>query len=406
MALETTTNSDEVPEFPVRRIVAAAVPQLALPIPKGIWYLLPPAARARRGAHVAASVPLPRRSPRMAAHVAGDELLRAAVTLGQMRGALGSHAAVSSEMRRALTLFEERGWLTDPRSYHREPLLSDARPKLHAKSGGWELMSFLSQFAPDPAEPGAQRWNSYVENRLASAYVLRRPGPRPWVVAVHGMLMGRPGDRRIFRAEYLHHELGLNVAMPILPLHGSRRVNVRPRPALPTPDTMDDIHGLAQAALDVRTVLAWIRGQAPSGIGLMGMSLGGYVTSLVAGLEPALDCVIAGIPAVDFPSAIAAHTPQTVRRTAWYRTQVEHARTLHRVVSPLEFSPATPVDRRFIYAGTADRVLDPIAHSSVLWEHWGRPRIFWFDGGHVSHVRGDDVRKFTDEALHSTGLAV
>ena len=75
------------------------------------------------------------------------------------------------------------------------------------------------------------------------------------------------------------------------------------------------------------------------------------------------------------------------------------------MVSPLAFTPATPVERRFIYAGTADRLLDPVVQSGALWEHWGRPRIHWFARGHVVHVRGADVGRFVDDALRTTGLA-
>jgi hypothetical protein len=82
------------------------------------------------------------------------------------------------------------------------------------------------------------------------------------------------------------------------------------------------------------------------------------------------------------------------------------AQQLHRVVSPLSFPPATPVDRRYIYAGTADRLLDPVAQGGALWEHWERPKIFWFDRGHVVHVRGADVGRFVDDALRETGLAI
>jgi len=401
---------EALPPLPLGRILAGSVSHLALPVPKALWYVLPPAARARKGTHTAASIPLPAASPLVAAHVAGDEFARAVFAIGRMGAALASSPRVDAEMRKALPLFEERGWLADPRSYHVDPVLPQPAtrwPKLRKAGGGWESMTFLSGYAPDPDEPGAERWNGYVNNRLTSAYVLRKPGPRPWVVAVHGMSMGRPLlDRRIFRAAHLHHDLGVNVVLPVLPLHGSRRADIRPRPVLPTTDTMDDIHGLAQAAYDVRMLLAWVRGQDATRIGLMGMSLGGYVTSLVAGLEPALDCVIAGIPAVDFPAIFAAHAPRSVRRMSWFKRHVQMAQQLHRVVSPLSFPPATPVDRRYIYAGTADRLLDPVAQGGALWEHWERPKIFWFDRGHVVHVRGADVGRFVDDALRETGLAI
>ena len=66
-----------VPQLPLGRILAGSVSHLALPVPKAVWYVLPPAARSRKGSHTAASIPLPAVSPVVAAHVAGDEFARA-----------------------------------------------------------------------------------------------------------------------------------------------------------------------------------------------------------------------------------------------------------------------------------------------------------------------------------------
>ena len=57
-----------------------------------------------------------------------------------------------------------------------------------------------------------------------SRIVSTRVGPRPWVVCVHGALMGRGSvDLRLFRARHLHEQLGLNVLLPVMPLHGPRK---------------------------------------------------------------------------------------------------------------------------------------------------------------------------------------
>ena len=89
-----------------------------------------------------------------------------------------------------------------------------------------------------------------------------------------------------------------------------------------------------------------------------------------------------------------AQTPAAVRETDWFRDF--HAATveLNRPLSPLAVSPATPVESRYIYAARGDRVLPPETQSLRLWEHWGRPESYWFDGGHVLQVRNTGVRRF------------
>jgi hypothetical protein len=59
------------------------------------------------------------------------------------------------------------------------------------------------------------------------------------------------------------------------------------------------------------------------------------------------------------------------------------AMSLH---SPLSYPPLLEKDRLFIIGGLADRLAPP-DQSARLWEHWGRPRIHWFPGSHIIHVR-------------------
>ena len=66
------------------------------------------------------------------------------------------------------------------------------------------------------------------------------------------------------------------------------------------------VHATAQAVWDVRRLLSWIRSQQPdSPIGLNSISLGGYVTSLVASLEDGLTCAILGVVTELFHSSIS-----------------------------------------------------------------------------------------------------
>ena len=219
--------------------------------------------------------------------------------------------------------------------------------------------------------------------------------------------MGTPQVNFVgFDAQRLHEYLGLNLIFPCLPLHGPRSVTAFSGMELLQPDYLSVMHMFAQAVWDVRRTIAWVRQRRASGIGVYGVSLGGHVGSIVSALEPDLKCVVAGIPAVDFPSLARDNEPYIMKRYSnefampWNRIG-----SISHVVSPLAFQPEVSIDRRFIYAGTADRVARPV-HARALWRHWDRPKIHWFSGGHVLGVANASVRDFVAESLQESGLAV
>jgi len=295
------------------------------------------------------------------------------------------------EVAAAQRFYEARGWLADPAAYHRDPPpLLDPETREESTWAGarrrrYRRLVFPSGYEPHPGEPARERWLAHATNGTAHAYVLEHAGaPRPWLVCIHGFGMGTPLiNLSGFPVRLLHDELGLNLVFPCLPLHGARSATrVSGREVL-APDYLRLVHLFAQGAWDVRRLVSWIRARGAERIGLYGVSLGGYVSSLVAGLEDGLTCVVAGIPMVDFPLAAQDNMPWIMRR---YDDEFELdwrlIRAITHVVSPLALAPRVPREGRFIYAGIADRVVKP-EHPRALWRHWGEPEIHWFTGGHV-----------------------
>lgn len=313
---------------------------------------------------------------------------------------------VLEEMRQALGLFRERGWLSDPLTYHRTPTAPRVSTRPFQVLGAqWDRIVFDSGYEPFADEPGRDRYLDYGANRQATVRVLRHPEPAPWLVLLHGSYMGRTRmDVPVFDPVRLHRELGFNVVMPVLPLHGRRaadRTGVLPT-ALPSLNAMDNLHGLAQAAWDVRRVLAWIRQQDEEPITLYGVSLGGYVSSLTAALlqDDPVHRVLVGIPAVDFPAVFASQIPPRAKSTTWFHEFLANTTELHQAISPLALPrPTTPHDRLHLYAARHDRVLRPLQQATRLWQHWDRPEIAWFDGGHVLAARNKQVAAFVDRTL-------
>lgn len=313
---------------------------------------------------------------------------------------------IHAEVTAALEFYGDRGWLDDPQGFFAapEPLHDVTVVPVRRRNRSYARMRWDSSYRPLPGEPGGDRWLGYQATTRGYGLLLRHAEPRPWLVCIHGTEMGRAGiDLTVFRAWHLHEKLGLNVVLPVLPMHGPRAKELPKAAVFPGEDILDDIHATAQSVWDVRGVLSWIRREQPdAAIGLYGLSLGGFITALVASLDDDLRCAILGVPVVDLIDLLGQHSGLAQHDTRW-RT-LELAAALSRMISPLSLTPRVPADGRFIYAGLADQVVHPRAQVHRLWEHWGRPGIEWYRGGHTGFFQSGPVNRFVTAALIHSGL--
>ena len=315
-------------------------------------------------------------------------------------------ARVEREVVAAVEMYGQAGWLEEPEGFFAAPPpLTDVTVKTVTTRGRTqERISFDSGYEPHPGEPGRERWLGYTATNREYAVMLRHREPRPWLVCVHGAAMGRPAlDLTLFRAWQLHEDLGLNVVLPVLPMHGPRARGLPKGAAFPGVNLLDDVHAAAQAVWDIRRLLSWIRSQEPdSPIGLNSLSLGGYISSLVASLDDGLTCAILGVPVTDLIELLGRHSG--LARNDPRRHVLALAKPLGRMISPLALTPRVPMRGRFIYAGIADRLVHPREQITRLWEHWGRPEIVWYTGGHTGFFLSRPVQRFVRDALMQSGL--
>jgi hypothetical protein len=347
-----------------------------------------------------------RPSIRLAAQAFRDEVVLVGLQLSRPISGGEKFDRITAEVRAALDMYGQNGWLANPAAYFAPPAPPTnlairpvkRRRRIHQR------FVFDSGYAPYQGEPGRERWLSYTASKQVYGLILRHHEPRPWLVCVHGTEMGRAGvDLRLFRARHLHEELGLNVILPVLPLHGPRKRGVPKGAVLPGEDVLDNVHAAAQAVWDIRRVIAWIRWQEPeSAIGLNGMSLGGYIAAIVASLEDGLTSAILGVPVADLVEVLSRHSGLSSADPR--RDTITMAKPLGRMVSPLSLTPRVPITGRFIYGGVADRVVHPRDQVIRLWEHWGRPEIVWYPGGHAGFFNSRPVHDFVDTALVQSGL--
>ena len=358
---------------------------------------------------VVADVPQARWSVGLASKLLLDEVFFLTEALSMRLISVRDRDRIADEVTAALAFFESHGFLERPGDYHTAPPALEPTSMRPASSRGLEYqhLTYASDYEPLPDEPGRARWLGYERNRTAHAWLLRHPGPpRPWLVCVHGYRMGFPlADFIGFPAAWFHHELGLNVAFPVLPLHGPRKIGLRTGDGFLSGDYLDTIHLQTQALWDIRRLIRWLEAEEGEPIGAYGLSLGGYTATLLAALEGDLACVIAGIPATCYVGLTRWVVPGWLLQLAEYAgVTLERVERIARVISPLALEPRVPWSRRFLYAATADRLVPP-ATVRALWDHWGRPRLDWYQGSHTSFGFESTVRDLLTDALGRSGLA-
>ena len=352
-------------------------------------------------------LPKVRNSLALTAQVALDEAFLGAMRNPSRYPTDADYLSLATELHAASELYAQQGWLAEPRLYHRDPPPLE-KPRIvrsWAMGVTYERLSWPSTYETWAGEPNADRWNAYQRNRMAYAYVLRRNPERPWMMLLHGFSTGVPtADFFAFRARRLAQELDLNLVFPVLPLHGPRRASRLSGAELLSYNVIDFVTGMAQAMSDVRGLMSWVRAQGASKIGVHGMSLGAYTAALLCALEPNIDLLIAGAPLCDMPGLIEHHMPRRLRGKALENgIRPEVLQEIFRPVSPLAWPSQVPRERIHMYAGVGDRMSTP-AQAHRLWAHWGRPRVLWYEGSHISFLWSNQVIRFMDEALVEAGF--
>jgi hypothetical protein len=231
-----------------------------------------------------------------------------------------------------------------------------------------------------------------------------RPAPAS-ILITHGWGVGRKRvHEHEFGVDHLFRSLGLDVYYYVMPFHWLRRPSAArfSGELHPSPNLMRTNETFIQKALELRWALRWIKSRNPAPLGMMGSSLGGYTTALMASLEDSLDFAIPVLPPASLADLFWLQGQgdpvlEKVSAMGMTRERFASAWALH---CPLTYRPKVPWRARFIVGAQGDKLVTP-EHTDVLWEHWGRPRRYSFAGGHILQVyRGDyhrEVGRFLEE---------
>jgi len=220
---------------------------------------------------------------------------------------------------------------------------------------------------------------------------------RTAVLCLHGWGAGQFGlEERAFPVRWMVSTLGLDVLLVTLPFHAHRRSQRGRTPAFPSSNPMRANEGFAHAVHDLRALIAALTEDFGfASVGVMGMSLGGYTSALLATVEPHLRFAAPLIPFASLPGLMWEHGEHTASRSRAEARGIEraHFESAFEAITPTRRAAAIPGEHVFVAAGRHDRVTPP-EHAHMLHRHFEGSALVTYPGAHLLQLgRGKMFRE-------------
>jgi len=210
-------------------------------------------------------------------------------------------------------------------------------------------------------------------------------GQRPGVVVLH--ILGADFALSRYLAARLA-DRGVAALFVRLPYYGERRPAEANDRRFLSGDLDRSVRSMRQGVCDVRRAVAWLGGRPEidrDRLGVAGISLGGIVSAVAAGVDPAIGSAALLLAGGDL-ATILWEMPEAGRyRKLWIdsgRTR-EDLQALTRPYDPITHAAGLRGKRVLMIAGRTDEVIPP-SSATALWEAAGRPTLRWYDCGHYS----------------------
>lgn len=270
-------------------------------------------------------------------------------------------------------------------------------------------LSFNSPFeALHPEMRGS--YASLKANRKSYAQYWSEPGrPRPTLIFLHGYSLSQYGvNSRMFSLPWFYKR-GYDILLVTMPFHGQRRERLDPFNGYGWfgHGTSHINESMLHAVSDTRNWVDFLESRGAPAIGVSGLSMGGYISTLMASVDERLAFSIPNSPVVApvdmalewWPIGPLMH--MMMRRYKFTLADYRHLMALH---SPLTYQPKLSTEQLLIIGGAGDRFTSP-RFLRLLHDHWAGSELMWFPGNHLLHLNQGvylkEMLAFMDRAIET-----
>ncbi|MDZ4816402.1 MAG: alpha/beta hydrolase family protein [Verrucomicrobiota bacterium] len=193
----------------------------------------------------------------------------------------------------------------------------------------------------------------------------------PCVILSHGFMSASDTGYRMWCR--LLNKNGMNAVFFHLPYHYARRPKGYVSGELAvSADLIRVAEGIRQSVVELRYIIRSLNTQGCPRVGLFGMSYGGWVSALTAGLEGAVKMGVLIEPILDIEHVMwDCPATRTMRRQLSSRgVSKELVHSMFHLVSPFQRKPASVDAQILMLAGEYDRIA-PAAAIKRLSQEWG-----------------------------------
>jgi dienelactone hydrolase len=249
------------------------------------------------------------------------------------------------------------------------------RPKRDLPVSGVEIYTLT--FASPVKSPHEENNTVYAEY-----YRPKGKGPFPGVIVLDILAGDQSLSRGIARHLAQNGIAGLFVQMAY---YGPRRSPKGPR--LLSPNIEQTMEAIRQTVLDNRCATAWLESRPEidaKRLGILGTSLGSFLSALTAAAEPRLGRVVLLLGGGGLVDAYYEH-PKAKPFIQFNNLIGLTKDKLKKAIAPAD--PITYADllaqrKMLLIAAKRDDIVPPAA-AQQLWEATGKPPIIWLDSTHV-----------------------
>lgn|GEM_PF-1514305 len=236
-------------------------------------------------------------------------------------------------------------------------------------------------------------------DRVESRGWFHRDGRRPVVILLHGFSAPDYRINKMWFSAQQFYDAGMDVVFMNLPLHGGRmpKSAAYHGTALIQPSLWRLSEACAQGVMDLRILIDHLLSRGAPKVGIMGYSWGGFHASMLASLEPRTDFIVSIAPVVSIADLVMSWPTRSFFEEALDEPamMIRELRKILAPFTPLSHTLRIPKERVLLVASVNDGIV-PAVHTEALWEHFGRPEVYWSCGGHILYF---DKGRVTARAL-------